>query len=81
MNTIAVSLDTDHQNIINTAVLSGRYKDTDDVVCAGLALLDEKKKKIKKLRTAIEEGLQSGFYDDFDLDGHLTYLEKKYNNG
>ena len=34
----------------------------------------------KTLRSAIEEGIQSGFYEDYDLDGHLEYLEKKYCN-
>ena len=34
----------------------------------------------KALRTTIDEGIQSGFYEDYDLDGHLEYLEKKYCN-
>ena len=81
MNTISVSLDTDYQEIIDTAVLSGRYKDSDEVVCAGLMLLNEREKKIKNLRAAIDEGIKSGFYDDFDLDEHLEYLKRKYCNG
>lgn len=80
MNTISVSLDNNYQNFINTAVLSGRYRNTDDVVRAGLTLLKERETKIKALRSAIEEGIQSGFYEDYDLDGHLEYLEKKYCN-
>ena len=81
MNTISVSVDTNYQEIIDAAVLSGRYKDTDDVVCAGLSLLQERERRINVLRAAINEGIQSGFYKDFDLDGHLSYLENKYCNG
>lgn len=29
------------------------------------------------LRAAINKGVQSGFYEDIDFDGHLSYLEDK----
>jgi len=75
MNTISVSLDTNYQDFINSAVLSGRYRDTDEVVRVALMLLKERERKIKNLRSAVEEGIQSGFYDDFDLDSHLEKMK------
>ncbi|MBO4372402.1 MAG: type II toxin-antitoxin system ParD family antitoxin [Bacteroidales bacterium] len=79
MNTISISLGSNLQNFVNTAVQSGRYGSANEVVCAGIQLLAEREKKIQKLRTAINEGINSGFYDDFDFDSHLEELEKQYN--
>jgi len=40
----------------------------------------ERERQIKTLRAAIDEGIQSGFHKDFDLNGLLAYLEDKYIN-
>ena len=79
MNTISISLGSNLQNFVNTAIQSGRYGSANEVVCAGIQLLAEREKRIQHLRAAINEGLDSGFYEDFDLDSHLESLEKQYN--
>ena len=42
--------------------------------------LDTNEQRVNTLRAVIDEGIQSGFHKDFDLDGHLAYLEDKYIN-
>ncbi len=42
--------------------------------------MQERERQIKTLRAATDEGIQSGFHKDFDLDGYLTNLKDKYIN-
>ena len=53
-------------------VASGRYGSTTEVVRAGLRLLEEREAKMDALRKAIQEGIDSGPPEPFDLDSFLT---------
>ena len=59
------------QGVLN----QGRYKNTSEVLRAGLRLLEEEEKKIIVLRNAINEGINSGIVDEFNSDEHLASLK------
>ena len=52
-----------------------------EVIRAGLRLLEENERKIACLKTAIEEGLSSGRYENFDAGEHLKQLKASRHNG
>ena len=54
------------------------YDTADDVILAGLALLDQERKKVETLRKAIEEGELSGPSVAFDPDAFKSRMKKKY---
>lgn len=64
---------------IKSRISSGRYKNASEVVRAGLRLLEEEENKIMVLRASIQEGIESGFAQDFDPDTHLSKLKNNTN--
>jgi len=73
----------DHfENFVDERISEGRFKNASEVVRAGLRLLEEEENKIKILREALQEGIDSGMVKDFDPKKHLEMLKaKKRNNG
>ena len=57
----------------------------DDIILAGLRLLEEEEaeeeKKLQALRAAIKEGEESGEPVDFDLDAFLESMRLAADNG
>ena len=52
------------------------------MIRAGLRLLEEEENKIKLLKRAINEGIESGINRDFDPENHLLKLKAgKLSNG
>jgi antitoxin ParD1/3/4 len=74
----SVTLGEHFERIIQSSIESGRYASASEVIRAGLRLIDEQEQKIKLLREAIEAGEKSGYVKDFDPDGYLANLRKKY---
>jgi len=74
----SVTLGAHFEKIIESSVATGRYASASEVIRAGLRLIDEREKKIKLLREAIEEGENSGYVKDFDPTKHLASIQKKY---
>jgi antitoxin ParD1/3/4 len=67
---------------INNRISEGRYKNVSEVVRAGLRLLEEEENKLNALRTAIQEGIDSGIAHDFGPKEHLRSLKaEKRSNG
>ncbi len=60
----SVRLDEHFQTFIAAQLREGRYRSANEVVRAGLALL-EHQVKLEALRAALIEGEQSGFIEDF----------------
>lgn len=66
----------DHfEAFINKAVSSGRFKDSNEVICAGLQLLEEEEAKRNALKNALFEGIESGFVKEFDPQQYLDQLK------
>jgi len=74
-----MTLDQITKDAINKHLEDGEYNTPNEVVMAGLSLLDEQRKaKIKALRQAIQEGRDSGYIENFDWDEHRRKLEAEY---
>lgn len=77
MKTISVALGNHFEDFIQASILSGRYNNASEVVRSGLRLLEEQEQKMAVLRSAIQEGLDSGIVEDFDPDAHLARLKAR----
>jgi antitoxin ParD1/3/4 len=73
----SITLGSYFDQFIQSVLTEGRYKNASEVVRAGLRLLEEEEKKTALLRQAIEDGINSGWAEDFDPDEHLKSLKAK----
>ena len=73
----SISLGNHFEEFINQKVKSGRFNSVSEVVRAGLRLLEDEEMKIQKLREAINEGVHSGFVENYDPKEHLKSLHAR----
>jgi len=71
----SITLGSHFDSFVQSRISAGRYKNTSEVIRAGLRLLEEEESKIVALRQAIQEGIDSGFASDFDPEKHLKTLK------
>ena len=76
----SVSLGDHFENFVEERVAEGRYNNTSEVIRAGLRLLEEEESRFNALKTAIQEGLDSGF-TSFDPKARLKSLKARKQNG
>ncbi len=77
MKTTSVALGQHFEDFIQASILSGRYNNASEVVRSGLRLLEEQEQKMAALRSAIEEGMNSGIVEDFDPQKHLQQMKAR----
>ena len=78
----SVSLGDYFENFIDGKISEGRYKNASEVIRAGLRLLEEEESRIKSLKQAIQEGIDSGIAKSFNPKNHLKHLKAiKSKNG
>lgn len=78
----SISLGSYFDQFIHNRISEGRFKNVSEVVRAGLRLLEEEENKVIALRSAIQEGIDSGIAHDFDPKKHLESLRaNKRSNG
>jgi antitoxin ParD1/3/4 len=77
----SVSLGEYFEDFVENRIAEGRYKNASEVIRAGLRLLEEEESKIAALRTAIQDGVNSGITENFNPRKHLENLKagKKQN--
>ena len=73
----SVALGEHFEGFVETSITEGRYKNASEVIRAGLRLLEEEETKIKILKKAIKEGIDSGMVKNFDPNKHLELLKAK----
>ena len=73
----SVSLGEHFEQFIQRQITSGRYRNVSEVIRAGLRVLETDEKRILALQHAIDEGIESGFYPDFDRERHLQELKAR----
>ncbi len=71
----SVSLGNHFESFIENRIFEGRYKNASEVIRAGLRLLEEEEAKIRVLKMAIQEGIDSGIVEDFNPEQHLALLK------
>ena len=71
----SVSLGTYFDDFVQDRISEGRFNNVSEVIRAGLRLLEEEESRVKALKLAIQEGLDSGVVTDFDPIKHLDSLK------
>ena len=71
----SVSLGDYFENFVDGKISEGRYKNASEVIRAGLRLLEEEESRIKSLKQAIQEGIDSGVAENFNPKNHLKLIK------
>jgi antitoxin ParD1/3/4 len=79
MKTTSVALGPHFEDFIQASILSGRYNNASEVVRSGLRLLEIEEQKLAVLRSAIQEGIDSGIAEDFNPDTFLNTMKNRKN--
>ena len=79
MRTTSVALGPHFEDFIQASILSGRYNNASEVVRSGLRLLEIEEQKLVALRSAIQEGIDSGIAQDFNPDTFLNTMKNRKN--
>lgn len=78
----SISLGKYFDQFVQNSISAGRFKNVSEVIRAGLRLLEEEESKVIALKSAIQDGIDSGIAHDFDPHKHLESLKaKKHSNG
>lgn len=78
----SISLGEHFEEFVQYRIKEGRYKNASEVIRAGLRLLEEEEQKFYALKSALEEGINSGIATDFNSDTFLDQLKsEKRKNG
>ena len=77
MKTTSVALGPHFEDFIRDSIMSGRYNNASEVVRSGLRLLEDQEQRMAALRSAIEEGMNSGIVEDFDPQEHLQQMKAR----
>ncbi len=82
MKNTSISLGDYFDQFVSNQVSARRYKNVSEVIRAGLRLLEDEESKVIILRSAIQEGIDSGIAHDFDPNKHLQELKaRRKSNG
>lgn len=71
----SITLGDYFDDFIQRMLKEGRYKNTSEAVRAGLRLLEEEEQKSSNLKSAIQQGLESGMVEDFNPTEYLKVLK------
>jgi antitoxin ParD1/3/4 len=71
----SITLGDYFDDFIQSMLKEGRYKNTSEAVRAGLRLLEEEEQKTSNLKSAIQQGLDSGMVEDFNPTEYLKVLK------
>jgi len=73
----SISLGKHFESFIKRQVKTGRFGTASEVVRASLRLLEEEETKVAALRSALEQGEESGFDDAYSLESVLDEIRAK----
>jgi len=68
----SIALGDHFTTFVEEQVSAGRYGNASEVIRAGLRLLEEREAKLTALRRAIDEGLESGAPERFDVEQFIS---------
>jgi len=67
----SISLGNYFDQLVQSCITEGRFKNVSEVIRAGLRLLEEEESKVIALKNAIQEGIYSGIAHNFTPKKHL----------
>jgi antitoxin ParD1/3/4 len=73
-----IHLDEQAQHFVAEQVASGRYKNSNEVVQAGLRLLKARDEQFNELKRLIDEGIESGGDEPLDLEIIFAEVEAEH---
>lgn len=68
----SIALGEHFTTFIENQISEGRYGNASEVIRAGLRLLEERETKLNALRRAVQEGIDSGPAEPFDVDAFIA---------
>ena len=71
----SISLGDYFDQFVHGKIDEGRFKNVSEVIRAGLRLLEEEENKTLALKSAIQEGIDSGMAIGFDAQSNLKSLK------
>lgn len=71
----SISLGTHFDEFVQNSINEGRFKNVSEVIRAALRLLEEEESRVAALKSAIQDGIESGIATDFDPKEHLKQLK------
>ena len=77
MKTTSVALGPHFEDFIQASIQSGRYNNASEVLRSGLRLLELQEQQMAVLRSAVQEGLNSGIVEDFDAASYLQDMKAR----
>ncbi len=76
----SIALGEHFEDFVKFGISGGRYKNASEVIRAGLRLLEEEEQKFYALKSAIQEGIDSGVVENFDPKEHLKKMKLARSN-
>ena len=77
----SITLGEHFAEFVEEQISQGRYGSASEVVRAGLRLLEEREAKLRALRAAIVEGLESGPAEPFDVEAFIAEKDRERKRG
>jgi len=77
----SIALNEHFADFVKEQVADGRYGNASEVIRAGLRLLEEREAKLRALRQAIDEGLESGPAESFDVEEFIASKARESRRG
>lgn len=75
---LKVELSEAATRLIERQLETGEFKSAEDVILSSLQRQEEERQRVESLNTALEEGIASGFVENFDFDEFLAEMNAKY---
>lgn len=80
MKTTSVALGPYFDDFIKEQITRGRYNNASEIIRAALRLLEADENRLIALKSAIDEGMDSGIADNFNPCMHLQNLKSGLSN-
>ena len=72
----SISLGNYFDQFVQSRIHEGQFKNVSEVIRAGLRLLEEEESKVSALKSAIEDGIDSGIAHDFNSKTPIVIPQK-----
>ena len=73
-----IELSERNKTVIEKYLSSGAFTDVNQIISKSLNMFDEEQQKLKALKDAIQEGIDSGIVKEFTFDRFRKEMDEKY---